>query len=113
MGISVKDAAGVAREAPAEEEFEIRGVHETVLKNNMEQLQWTALSVLLLALSTALLATAQDLPANVVLESASGELAEMQETLPEALSVTADFWEQVCRPSHLFFAKANSPSCVG
>lgn len=99
MGISVDDSDAIGAPVATAEEYEIRGVFESVLHNNMEQLQWTALSVLLLAFSTSLLATAHEVPdllSAFLSGDTSSELEQIRETVPEAFGVTADLIEQVC-----------------
>lgn len=101
MGISVEEEeedADAGAASDVEDEYEIRGVFETILQNNMEQLQWTALSVLLLSFSTGLLATAHELPhfvSTVVSGSHGADLEEFKELVPEACAVSADLIEQV------------------
>jgi hypothetical protein len=99
MGISVDEVdlssngAEQALKEAERPEFEIQGVFETVLKNNMEQLQWTSLSVMLLSLSTSLLAVAQDIPAHIV--ASKHHLTVAGESLPDVVAFSVDLSEQV------------------
>jgi hypothetical protein len=74
-------------------EFEIVGTYETVLKNNMDQLQWTTLSMLLLSLSTALLGVAQEVPAQLTFHPSV--LAIADGSVQDWLAFGVDLSEQV------------------
>lgn len=99
LGISVDEASTSTAPATATppattpRASAITGDLETVLKNNLEQLQWTSLSVSLLAASTALLGVAQDVPALLV--SSHMHLEVARDALPELTGFGVDMSEQV------------------
>lgn len=95
LGLSVDDDEGTdgTSAVGAEPEFEITGHYEAVLKSNMEQLQWTALSMLLLSLSTCLLAVAQDLPVRWLSDPAHFQLSES--ACQDLVAFGVDLSEQV------------------
>jgi hypothetical protein len=93
LGLSIDAGSESDGEQPTEPEYKIEGPFETVLKNNMEQLQWTSLSVALLSASTALLAIAQDVPAHIM--GSKEHLLTAQEALPNMIAFGVDMSEQV------------------
>jgi hypothetical protein len=120
--VDLTDDSSSDSEEPEEPEFAIEGVFETVLKNNMEQLQWTSLSVALLAASTALLAIAQDIPQRVL--GSSEQLVTVREALPIFMAFGVDMSEQVREPCtvpaaaawachrHALVGKITAPLCL-
>jgi hypothetical protein len=104
MGVVVDERAtnqGSQGKNSQRAEFEISGTYETVLKNNMDQLQWTTLSMLLLSLSTALLAVAQEFHEGLAKFHPS--VATLTDgTVEEWLAFGVDFSEQVRLPQCLY-----------
>jgi hypothetical protein len=97
VGISVDDRDSQKENIKSDSqraEFEIVGTYETVLKNNMDQLQWTTLSMLLLSLSTALLGVAQEVPAQLTVHPSV--LAIADGSVQDWLAFGVDLSEQVC-----------------
>lgn len=94
LGLSVDEGDRYKSKQPQScpAEYEIRGEDEQVLKDNMEQLNVSAGCMLVLCISTCLLAEATELPA-VVLHL--GSLQELVEHAPALLNLCVDFSEQV------------------
>lgn len=105
LGLSVDegDSCKSKQSQAAPAEYEIIGADEQVLKENMEQLNVSAGCMLVLCISTCLLAEATELPAVV---GHLGSLEELVEHAPALLSLCVDFSEQVCLVPHLYIAVA-------
>lgn len=99
LGLSVDEGDRCTHKQPQRgpAEYEIRGEEEQVLKENMEQLNVSAGCMLVLCISTCLLAEATELPA-VVLHL--GSLGDLVEHAPALLNLCVDFSEQVPLAAH-------------
>lgn len=91
-GAKLQSQSCVPREAP---EYEIRGAHESVLKGNMDVLQWTTLSVFMLSLSTVMLAVARDVP---YLLLHAGDIEDLDDGVLRVMGSGVDLFEQVHPP---------------
>jgi hypothetical protein len=91
-GVEDSKSSKHSQSGPTAPEYEIKGEDEQVLKDNMEQLNVSAGCMLVLCISTCLLAEATEVPA-VMLHLGSKE--DLLEHGPALLNLCVDFSEQV------------------